>query len=192
MSANIQNRSNGPWLSKPAAYRVLDILHYAYPILLLVFFIFAFATRTILAAKAANTGEKQSPKVQFGPGGKPLPFRSHSYKRIPQIDFSRSRKLVFQWLSVFVCLTFAANATIVILQALFRRHEGWWCGQAVTVSRHWRCISTRCIVLIGCTFRYISSDRSSSIPCSSFPSLTRYPHQLVPNSQLGYFQLFSS
>jgi hypothetical protein len=135
MSTTFESRSTDPWVKKPTALRVLDVLHYAYPISLLVFFVAAFTTRTILAAKAAAAGEKQPPKVQFGPGGKPLPVRSHSYKKIPQVDFSRSRKLVFQWLSVFVCLSLAGNATIVCLQALFRRHEGWWCGQALTVSK---------------------------------------------------------
>lgn len=135
MITTAKKSSNGPWVSKPTAHRVLDVVHYAYPILLLVFFIAAFTARTILAAKAATASEQKPTKVQFGPGGKPLPVRSHSYKQTPLLDFSRSRKLVFQWLSVFLCLTFAGNATIVCVQALFKRHEGWWCGQAMTVSR---------------------------------------------------------
>jgi hypothetical protein len=48
---------------------------------------------------------------------KTLTARPHQYKKA-QVDFSRSRKLVFQCLSVFVRLTFAANATIIIVQAL--------------------------------------------------------------------------
>lgn len=192
MTSNTQNWSNGPWVTKPTALRVLDVLHYAYPVALLMFFVFAFSTRTILAAKAATAGEKQSPKVQFGPGGKPLPVRSHSYKKTKPTDFSRSRKLVFQWLSVFVCLTFAANATIVCVQALFKRHEGWWCGQAVTVSKGSRNILTNCIVLIRSIFRFTSSEPSSFTRYFSYHNLIRRPPQPAHNKQHGSSPSFSN
>lgn len=130
-----QTGPSDPWVSQSRAHRILDVVLYAYPILLLIFFIAAFTIRTILAAEATTLAEEQPKKAQFGPGGKPLPIRSLSYRKIPPFDFSSNRKLVFQWLSVLLCLTFVGNATIVCLQALFRRHEGWWCGQAVTVSR---------------------------------------------------------
>lgn len=125
------------WYHHHAAKDGLQILQFAYPIVLLVFFLLAFGVRTIVTADPSDPNEAPTPKVQYGPGGKPLPVRSHSFKKVVQHDFSRSRKLVFEWLSVGVCLTLAANAAIVIVHALFDREEQWWCGQAPTVC-FWR------------------------------------------------------
>ena len=122
-----------PWLHHTAAQRALRDLQYAYPIVLLFFFILAFTARSILAAPPDDGGQEQAPRVQYGPGGKPLPMRSVSFKKVVQRDFSRSRKLVFEWLSVLACLTWIANAAVVIIHALYDRENGWWCGRATTV-----------------------------------------------------------
>jgi hypothetical protein len=109
------------------------VLQFAYPIALLVFFIGAFAAQSVLAAPPKDDDEQAPPRVQYGPGGKPLPVRSQSFKRVVQRDFSRPRKLVFEWLSVALCLTWLGNAAVVIVHALYDRESGWWCGQAPTV-----------------------------------------------------------
>ena len=49
------------------------------------------------------------------------------------LDFSKPRKLLFEWLSVAVVFTFAGNILVVIVHALYARKEQWWCGQAPTV-----------------------------------------------------------
>jgi hypothetical protein len=123
-----------PWIQDEAAKDALDILQYVYPIALLFFFIFAFTTRSILTTPPSIDNEEQAPKIQYGPAGKPLPIRTASFKRVVQFDFSRSRKLVFEWLSAGVCLTWIGNAAVVIVHALYDREDGWWCGQPTTVS----------------------------------------------------------
>jgi hypothetical protein len=129
-----------PWIHVKAANDALRVLQFAYPITLLFFFIFAFTARSVLTAPPSNATEEQAPKIQYGPGGKPLPIRTDSFKKEVQRDFSRSRKLVFEWLSVGVCLTWIANAAVVILHALYDRKEQWWCGQATTVSEIAACL----------------------------------------------------
>lgn len=122
-----------PESNEHAAGKVLVVLHYSYPIILLFFFLFAFSAHSIATSRATNS-EDSKLAVQYGPGGKPLPVRSKSFRKVLPKDFSRSRKLVFQWLTVAVCFTFVGNAIVVIWHALYNRHEHWWCGQAVTVN----------------------------------------------------------
>lgn len=124
--------STHPWLGPEDANHLLEYLHFACPIVLLFFFIFAFSAHSILSSKAA--GKASSTTVQYGPLGKPLPTRSQSFRAIAPRDFSRNRKLVFEWLTVLVCVTFVANAAVVILHALAERRNHWWAGQSVTVS----------------------------------------------------------
>jgi len=72
-----------------------------------------------------------------GPGGKSLPTRqskSVDKDKGGDVDFSNSRKLLFNWLSVIVCATFVASAADIVVHALVKREEGWWCGQAPVVS----------------------------------------------------------
>lgn len=116
------------------ARRTLNALHYAYPILLLFFFLVAFTAYGVVTAP----NEKSSaPPSTFGtgPGGKPLPLpnRTKSKDRKHTLALSRSRKLLFDWLSVFASGTFVANAVNVIAHALVMRKERWWCGQAYAV-----------------------------------------------------------
>ncbi|KAK4540073.1 hypothetical protein LTR36_009814 [Oleoguttula mirabilis] len=126
--------SNGalPWVSNPVAQRILTTLQIAYPIVLLCLSLLAFTVRSIYTARneTSNTPEPE----QLGPGGKPLPQKNKKESAIPhELDFSRPRKLLFQWLSVGVIATFAANITVVIVHSLWEREERWWCGQAPTI-----------------------------------------------------------
>lgn len=117
--------------------KALKVLQFSYPIVLLAFFLLAFAARSVFTAPPRDDEEQTQPRVAYGPGGKPLPVRSQSFKRVVPRDFSRPRKLVFEWLSVALCLTWIGNAAVVIIHALYDRDEGWWCGEAPTVSKYW-------------------------------------------------------
>jgi hypothetical protein len=121
-------------MTQADAARFLDFLQYAYPIILLAFFLLAFTVRSIATSSSANSNGDEP---VYGPGGKPLPLSKKAKKaskRDPGPELSRPRKLVFEWLSVAACLTFVANAINVIVHALYARKQGWWCGQAVVVS----------------------------------------------------------
>jgi len=123
----------GAWVSNSTAHTILRILHYAAPIALLFFFLFAFTLRSIFTANRDQTLEISS--TETGPGGKPLPKRHAQLDKTvtAQLDFSRSRKLLFDWLSVATAATFLANAAIVIGHSLVDRKDGWWCGESVVV-----------------------------------------------------------
>ena len=114
---------------------LLTVLNYATPILLLFFFLAVFTLRSILAANNANTLGSVSPPVEYGPGGKPLPIKKTTpdKKLLASLDFSRSRKLLFNWLSIVAAGTFLANAALVLLRTLVQRKDGWWCGKPYTV-----------------------------------------------------------
>lgn len=126
-------------------------LQYASPIILLFFFLVAFSVRSVYIADdskeiggPASSSDPGHPP-QLGPGGKALPARKlprTDSSLAANLDFSRPRKLLFNWLSVFTALTFVANAANICLHAIVKRREGWWCGEATVV----RCSS---ILLFG-------------------------------------------
>ncbi len=132
----IMASSSRPWVSNSIAHAILTYVHYASPILLLIFFLVAFTAHSIVTAPKDEI--IQADPNQTGPGGKPLPRNtSPSAKREKEKqkdqDFSPGRKLLFDWLSVAVLLTFLGNAVIVIVHALLGRKHEWWCGQSVIV-----------------------------------------------------------
>ena len=121
------------------AQQVMIYIHYASPIILLVFFLVAFTAHSILTASKEDVIQVET--AQTGPGGKPLPRTSSPIARAAArekkaLDFSPSRKLLFTWLSVGVVLTFLGNAGTVIVHALLDRKDSWWCGQAVVVCHY--------------------------------------------------------
>lgn len=126
-----------PWVSNPVAQRVLRYSQVAYPIVLLLVYLITFTIRSVLTA--SKDEEAVHEPEQLGPGGKPLPLRKNNQPKtrsnIPHdLDFSRPRKLLFEWLSVAVIFSFAANIVVTIVHALLARKERWWCGEAPTVS----------------------------------------------------------
>lgn len=125
----------GPWVSNNTAQRLLTTIHFAYPVVLLVFFMAVFTIRSIVTSSSNKSGETTS-EEQLGPGGKPLPKKKapllNSNRNM--LDFSRPRKLLFEWISLGVALTFVGNSITVIVHALYARSEEWWCGQAPVVS----------------------------------------------------------
>ena len=115
---------------------ILDITHFNYPWVLLLIFLVAFVANSILTTEASS--ETIEPVVT-GPGGKPLPRSAKKLKEAQEKkkklkDFSPGRKLLFVWLSAGVIVTFAANATNIVVHALTKRENGWWCGEATAVS----------------------------------------------------------
>ncbi|EME82738.1 ABC transporter, ABC-B family, HMT-ATM type [Pseudocercospora fijiensis CIRAD86] len=125
-----------PWVSNPVAQALLNYVQIAYPIVLLITYLVTFTVHSI--ASARNDNDQPHHAEQLGPGGKPLPKKKHNQPKkerdIPSgYDFSRSRKLLFEWLQVAVILSLAANVVVVVTHAIVARDEGWWCGQAPTI-----------------------------------------------------------
>lgn len=117
--------------------RLLSILQIAYPIVLLFVYLISFTVRSITTASNDNDTSKQAP--QLGPGGKPLPKKNKTTKEngLPDfLDFSRPRKLLFEWLTIGIVFSLIGNIVVVIVHALYEREEGWWCGQAPTVCQY--------------------------------------------------------
>ncbi|KAF2274310.1 uncharacterized protein EI97DRAFT_125583 [Westerdykella ornata] len=109
------------------------VLHYAYPILMLFFFLAAFTARSIIVSNATS---KVAKPTTTGPGGKPLPAtdptRNFVKKHVAD-DVTPSQKRLFQCLSLAVALTFVANSINVIVHALYARKDNWWCGKHVVI-----------------------------------------------------------
>ncbi|KAG9651682.1 putative ABC transporter, partial [Aureobasidium melanogenum] len=130
----MKHHRHGHWVAEHKAQRLLSIVHFAYPIVLLFFFLTTFTIRSILTARTDGSDDSKS-EPQFGPGGKPLPKKKAPVDNTKNtfLDFSRPRKLLFEWLSLAATLTLAGNAVTVIVHALYARKEEWWCGQATVV-----------------------------------------------------------
>lgn len=115
--------------------RILDLVHFNYPWVLLVVFLVAFTTHSILTAE--STDDSAEPLLT-GPGGKPLPRsarKTEEERRKRKLqDFSPVRKLLFLWLSAGILATFLGNAINIVVHALDKRENGWWCGEATAVS----------------------------------------------------------
>lgn len=121
-----------PAVSNRTAQSILIYIHFASPIILIVFFLVAFTAHSIATASVDTT--LKDPQDQTGPGGKPLPSKSRkTSQESNSLDFSPARKLLFNWLSVGTIATFLANAAVVIAHALVNREEHWWCGESVAV-----------------------------------------------------------
>lgn len=113
---------------------ILDLTHFNYPWILLVVFLISFITHSILTAESAD----ETGPMLTGPGGKPLPRSVRRTKKdkdkLTLQDFSPVRKLLFLWLSAGVLGTFLGNAINIVVHALDKRENGWWCGEATAVS----------------------------------------------------------
>ncbi|MCJ1389023.1 hypothetical protein MMC18_001876 [Xylographa bjoerkii] len=124
-----------PVVFNQTAEEILVFIHYASPITLLVSFLLVFTVNSI--ATAGGNSTNVIPTEQTGPGGKPLPQsksqRATAQRNIQVLDFSPRRKLLFDWISLGVILTFVVNAIIVISHALLDREHSWWCGPHVAI-----------------------------------------------------------
>ena len=113
----------------------MAILQYAYPIVMLVFFLAAFTYRSIAASKSNTNIAKPT---TLGPGGKPLPATDPTrnfVKKTAHDDVTQTQKRVFEWVSLATAFTFVGNSVIVVAHALVMQQEHWWAGKAVVVCR---------------------------------------------------------
>ncbi|RAR09324.1 heavy metal tolerance protein precursor [Stemphylium lycopersici] len=109
------------------------ILQYAYPILMLVFFLAAFTYRSIAASKSNTNIAKPT---TLGPGGKPLPATDPTrnfVKKTAHDDVTQTQKRVFEWVSLATAFTFVGNSVIIVAHALVMQQEHWWAGKAVVI-----------------------------------------------------------
>jgi hypothetical protein len=122
----MKHHRHGHWVAEHKAQRLLSIIHFAYPIVLLVYFLTTFTIRSILSAPKQESDDKTS-EPQLGPGGKPLPKKkAPAEDKNTFLDFSRPRKLLFEWLALAATLTLAGNAVTVVVHALYARKEEWF------------------------------------------------------------------
>lgn len=149
---------------------ILDLTHFNYPWILLVVFLISFITHSILTAEPSD----QSGPMLTGPGGKPLPRsvrRTRQDKdKLKLQDFSPVRKLLFLWLSAGILVTFLGNAINIVVHALDKRENGWWCGEATAVSislRRIRCCTKQMLMTGEC--RYTFAPLSFFLVSFSFP-----------------------
>ncbi|OQE44208.1 hypothetical protein PENCOP_c002G02931 [Penicillium coprophilum] len=117
-----------------AAHGLLQYLRFGYPPALLVILFVVFLVHSSQVAKR-NAG--RSTKMQYGPGGKPLPRRTRIMMAVArdlptEIALNRSKSW-FVWLSLFMLGTYIAEAAIHMTHAMISKSEQWWCGQAVVV-----------------------------------------------------------
>ncbi len=168
---------------------LLNVVHLHYAWVLFVVFIAAFVTNIILAAEP--TSETKGP-VLLGPGGKPLPpsaarkNKEERERRKKLKDFSRGRKLLFLYLSIGLLATFVVNAINIIIHALNKSENGWWCGEATAVSGDE-------LNLQGCSTnssnsRYTFVLQSSFTASSSSPWLTQHHPPTLPIKSHGWLQ----
>lgn len=117
-----------------AAHELLQYLRFGYPPVVLVVIFVVFLVHSSKTAKNAS----RNTKVQYGPGGKPLPSRTRMMMAVARnlpAELERNRcKGWFIWLSLFVLATYTAEAAIHMTHAIISKSEQWWCGQAVVVG----------------------------------------------------------
>ncbi|KAM3083677.1 ATP-binding cassette-type vacuolar membrane transporter Hmt1 [Clarireedia jacksonii] len=134
MSLSSGRHTNGTGTGTDISTRILDLVHFNYPWVLLVVFLVAFIAHSILIAESADDSAEP---ILTGPGGKPLPRsarKSEEERRKRKLqDFSPVRKLLFLWLSAGILATFLGNAINIVVHALDRRENGWWCGEATAI-----------------------------------------------------------
>lgn len=117
---------------------ILNVTKVAYPAIVLGVFIVVFIIHGILTAP--DDGDKLQLHPARGPGGRPLPQRRVSARKLKEAakvkDFSPSAKLTFRVMSAGVLISFLVDAVILILQVIIYRKEEWWPGQSAVVSFH--------------------------------------------------------
>ncbi|KAI1005391.1 ABC transporter [Podosphaera aphanis] len=111
-----------------------DAILFHSPWILAVIFTIAFVVHGILSAEPSNDAKKL---VLLGPGGKPLPLSSKRAKELREkwqkrLDFSPTRKLIFQIMSMGLVATYLANGANIVTRALVT-DGGWWCSKAIGI-----------------------------------------------------------
>ncbi|KAI9802499.1 MAG: hypothetical protein M1825_002884 [Sarcosagium campestre] len=126
-------RTRDQWPSNTTAIRILTVTHFAYPIIVLVVFLFAFTLHSILNAKQTSkatpsavrdgSSAKQQPRVPRGA------TKDKNDRKLG--DFSPLSRAFFHILSIAIIITFVGNAINIIAHAL--KDRPWWCGQAAVI-----------------------------------------------------------
>lgn len=115
--------------------RLLVYIRFSSPIILLTVFLAAFTVQSIITA--SHDPARRPTTQATGPGGKPLPTKSSAsagLKKAEQTaDSSPTQRLLVQWLSLGIIITFVGTAALVILHTVLARKENWWCGESVAV-----------------------------------------------------------
>lgn len=122
--------------SIPPAKEILDVVHFHYSWILFLIFIVVFLITSI---SSANTTKAINDTVLLGPGGKPLPASARKIKeererRQKLIEFSPGRRTLFKYLAASTLATFLANGVEIVIHALTKSENGWWCGKEMAVS----------------------------------------------------------
>lgn len=116
-----------------AAHELLQYLRFGYPPVLIAILFVVFLVHSSQVAKDAG----RNTKVQYGPGGKPLPRRTRIVMAVARdlpAELARNKsKGWFVWLNLFVLATYIAEAAIHMSHTIISKSEQWWCGQAVVV-----------------------------------------------------------
>jgi hypothetical protein len=132
------------WSYATALRRAVTVVQYAYPIVMLLFFLVAFTVRSIAAT---NSNANIAKPTTTGPGGKPLPATDPTrnfVKRTVHDDVTQTQKRVFEWVSLATALTFIGNSVLVIAHSLVMKKEHWWAGKSVVVrtATEWKHATT--------------------------------------------------
>jgi hypothetical protein len=115
------------------AERIIHYTQFIYPIILLLVFVVGFAIHGVITA--GNDPTSPPPPNVTGPGGKPLPTRRPSRTKVPQKEnVNVVKRLLFIWIGFGLVATFIGNAINIVVHALVKRRDGWWCGEATAVS----------------------------------------------------------
>ena len=129
---------NGTFNGTSTPLEILNVVHFHYSWILSTVFLGAFVANSILSAEPSV--EPQEP-VLLGPGGKPLPRSARKAKeerdrRMKLQEFSPGRRVLFLYLASALLVTFIASGVNVIIHALTKAENGWWCGKETAVSDH--------------------------------------------------------
>jgi ATP-binding cassette, subfamily B, vacuolar membrane transporter HMT1/ACLQ len=115
----------------------VTVLQYAYPIVMLCFFLIAFTFRSI---SASNSSSNITKPTTLGPGGKPLPATDPTrnfVKKTVHDDVTHTQKRVFEWFSLAAAVTFICNSVVIISHSLATtKTENYWAGQSVVVCTY--------------------------------------------------------
>ncbi|KAI4709935.1 hypothetical protein J4E89_005165 [Alternaria sp. Ai002NY15] len=121
------------WAYAGPVRTTIAVLQYAYPIVMLVFFLAAFTVRSIAASKSNTNIAKPT---TTGPGGKPLPATDPTrnfVKKLVHDDVTQTQKRVFEWVSLATAFTFVGNSVVVVAHALAEAEQHWWVGKAAVI-----------------------------------------------------------
>lgn len=121
------------WSHAAPLRKALTLIQYAYPMVMLSFFLAAFTFRSIAASRSNTNIAKPT---TTGPGGKPLPATDPTrnfIKKTVNDDVTHRQKRLFEWVSLAAALTFVGNSAVVIMHSIIWKEEHYWAGKSTVV-----------------------------------------------------------